>query len=106
MRKICPNCGEMISPNEMYCSGACRREVTERRRNRVPLTPEEQEEHDKLWGRVFLIVAIVVALWLVVGFVGMLLDILGCWVVICIVPALWFGFLFVRWFLKWLAKLV
>ena len=120
MRKICPNCREIIGSNQMFCSGACRKEYygrkeyyesdevedtstpEEQKGHDKPLTPEEQKGH----GELVAIVAIVVALWFVVGVVNWVVDILGCLGVICIVPALWFGFLFVRWFLKWLAKLV
>ena len=93
MRRICPNCREPMGSNQMYCSGACRRESEQRDSN------NNNDSND-------LPVGCIVAFWIVVGLVALWLGILFvvwffdnfAWV-ICIILALWFGFKFVRWLL-------
>ena len=94
MRRICPNCREPMGSNEMFCSGACRREF-ERNDSNLQFNPD---------GCLALIalIAFPFALCLGVLFVIWLFDTFGWFGVIClicIIPALWCGFKFVRWLL-------
>ena len=94
-RRICPNCGVIMGSNQMYCSGACRKE-SERNGSNLQFTP------DGCLALIGLFVGLP-ALFGGISLVYWLFDTFG-WLrvicIICIIPTLWCGFKFVRWLLE------